>query len=180
MQTITNIDFTILNFIHKHLSCPFLDFLIPEISLFGNSGAIWILSAVIMLFFKKYRKTGITVAAGLCTGVIIGNLLLKNLIARSRPCWINDTVNMLIAVPQDYSFPSGHTLSSFIAATIIMHTDKRLGTAAYILAAMIAFSRLYLYVHFPTDILGGVLLGIVIGIIMCKVSDKLYNKQECE
>lgn len=168
MQTITNIDFCILNWIHEHFSCSFLNFLMPKITFLGNGGLIWITAAIIMLFFKKYRKTGIMIGTGLSTGVIIGNILLKNLIARERPCWLNETLQMLIAIPQDYSFPSGHTLSSFVAATIIMYSDRRIGIAAYVLAAMIAFSRLYLYVHFPTDVLAGALLGIALGWIICK------------
>ena len=107
--------------------------------------------------------------------VIIGNVLLKNLIARERPCWINETVNMFISIPQDYSFPSGHTLSSFVAATIIIHHDKRLGIAAYVLAFMIAFSRLYLYVHFPSDVLAGVLIGVIIGTVSNVISDKIFS-----
>lgn len=169
MHIVTSIDFSILNWIHKHLSCPFFDFIMPKITFLGNSGLIWILIAVIMLFFKESHKTGIELGIGLCSGVLLGNVILKNLIARERPCWINNTVSMLISTPQDYSFPSGHTLSSFIAATIIMHTDKRMGIAAYVLASMIAFSRLYLYVHFPTDVLAGALLGIAIGSIVCKL-----------
>ena len=168
MQIITNIDFSLLNWIHEHLVCSFLNFLMPKITFLGNGGLIWIVAAIIMIFFKKYRKTGIMIGTGLSAGVIIGNVLLKNLIARDRPCCINETVPMLISTPQDYSFPSGHTLSAFVAATIIMHSDRRMGIAAYVLASMIAFSRLYLYVHFPTDVLAGALLGIVIGLIVCK------------
>lgn len=168
MQTITNIDLRLLNWIHEHLACSFLDFLMPKITFLGNGGLIWIAAAIIMISFKKYRKIGIMIGTGLSAGVIIGNILLKNLIARERPCWINETVQMLISTPQDYSFPSGHTLSSFVAATIIMHSDRRMGIAAYVFASIIAFSRLYLYVHFPTDILAGALLGIIIGLIVCK------------
>ena len=168
MQTITNIDLRLLNWIHEHLACSFLDFLMPKITFLGNGGLIWIAAAIIMIFFKKYRKIGIMIGTGLSAGVIIGNILLKNLIARERPCWINETVQKLISTPQDYSFPSGHTLSSFVAATIIMHSDRRMGIAAYVFASIIAFSRLYLYVHFPTDILAGALLGIIIGLIVCK------------
>lgn len=118
MQTITNIDLRLLNWIHEHLACSFLDFLMPKITFLGNGGLIWIAAAIIMIFFKKYRKIGIMIGTGLSAGVIIGNILLKNLIARERPCWINETVQMLISTPQDYSFPSGHTLSSFVAATL--------------------------------------------------------------
>lgn len=178
MSTITDIDFKILDFIQKHFSCRFLDFLMPKITFLGNEGLIWILTAVVMLFLAKYRKTGIMVGLGLLEGVIIGNVLLKNLIARERPCWINDTVTMLISIPRDYSFPSGHTLSSFIAATIIMHHDKRMGIAAYVLASMIAFSRLYLYVHFPSDVFAGVLIGIIIGIVSNVISNNIFSSVE--
>ena len=95
-------------------------------------------------------------------GVLVGNVALKNLIARPRPCWV-ESVPLLIASPTDYSFPSGHTLSSAIAATILTKTDRRFGYAAIPLAALIAFSRLYLYVHWPSDVLAGALLGILIG-----------------
>lgn len=178
MSVITDVDFKILDFIQEHFSCDFLNFLMPKITFLGNGGLIWIVMAIIMLFFKKYRKTGITLGTGLLEGVIVGNVLLKNLIARERPCWINETVNILISIPQDYSFPSGHTLSSFIVATIIMHHDKRIGIAAYVLAYMIAFSRLYLYVHFPSDVLAGVLIGIIIGTVSNVVSDKIFSSVE--
>ena len=101
--------------------------------------------------------------AGMLIGLIIGNLLLKNLIARERPCWIDSEISMLIAIPKDYSFPSGHTLSSTISAVVLMRERKYFGIPAIILAILIAFSRMYLFVHFPTDILGGMLLGILIG-----------------
>lgn len=177
MNTITNFDFSILNWIHEHITCSFLDFIMPKITLLGNGGAIWIASAVIMLFFRKSRKTGIMLGSGLCSGVLIGNILLKNLVARGRPCWINKSIQLLISIPQDYSFPSGHTMSSFIAATIIMHFNKKLGAAAFVLAAMIAFSRLYLYVHFPTDVMAGALIGVAIGCIICKISDTLSARR---
>ena len=85
--------------------------------------------------------------------MLVGNVCLKNLIARPRPCWLDSSVRLLIADPTDYSFPSGHTLSSVIGATILTKTDRRFGDAAIPLAALIAFSRLYLYVHFPSDVL---------------------------
>ena len=172
MHHLTNIDFKILNMIQEKLSCSFLDFLMPKITFLGNSGLIWIITAILMLFFSKYRKTGITMSAGLCSGLLIGNIALKNIVARQRPCWINESVNMLIDIPSDYSFPSGHTLSSFLAATIIMHTNKKLGIAAYIIATLIAFSRLYLYVHFPSDVIAGALIGITIGTLCCFIADR--------
>ena len=101
-----------------------------------------------------------------------GNLVIKNLVARVRPCAINTAIELLIPFPSEYSFPSGHTLSSFIGATCIFLRDKRLGVPAYLLASLIAFSRLYLYVHFPSDIIGGALLGLALAYLAFKIMKK--------
>lgn len=101
--------------------------------------------------------------ACLAIGVLAGNVCLKNLIARPRPCWLDDSVFMLISVPADYSFPSGYTLASAIGATVLTKTNRKFGWAAIPAAIIIAFSRLYLFVHFPSDILAGAVLGIAIG-----------------
>lgn len=161
-----NFDWTILQWIQETLRCGALDFLMPKITLLGNGGMIWIAAALIMICTKKYRKNGILLLVGLVVGVLIGNVCLKNLVGRARPCWIDPGVPLLIANPTDYSFPSGHTLSSVIAATMLYDTDRRFGIPAIVLAALIAFSRLYLYVHFPTDVLASVLLGVLIGKIL--------------
>lgn len=173
---ITTIDFQILDFIREHLSCNFLDWIMPKITFLGNTGLIWIVITIMMMLLKNYRKTGIMLALGLLSGLIIGNLLLKNLVARERPCWINELPTLLIAVPQDYSFPSGHTLSSFIAAVIIMRSNKKAGCAAMLLAVLIAFSRLYLYVHFPSDVIAGILIGTAIGLAICEISKRITHK----
>lgn len=180
MSVMTDIDFAVLDYIHEHLSCGFLDLIMPKITFLGNAGLIWIIASGAMLISRKYRRNGAELAVSLVGCVVIGNLLLKNLIARSRPCWINETVDMLIAVPNDYSFPSGHTMSSFAAAAVIMHKDKKQGIAAYILASLIAFSRLYLYVHFPTDVVAGAVIGIFIGNAVCRISDKRMSLKGAE
>lgn len=114
-------------------------------------------------------------AGGLAVGVLAGNLTLKPLIARPRPCWLDESVQLLIANPTDYSFPSGHTLSSVIGATVLTKANRKFGFAAIPLAALIAFSRLYLYVHFPTDILGAAVLGMAIGLLTCIIGDKIWT-----
>ena len=167
-------DWSILHWIQHTLVCPALDFLMPKITLLGNGGAIWLLAAVVLLITKKYRRYGVFLLAGLAAGVLSGNVVLKNLIARPRPCWLDTSVPLLIANPTDYSFPSGHTLSSVIGATILTKADRRFGYAVIPLAALIAFSRLYLYVHFPTDILGAVVLGAVIGLAVCAVGNRVW------
>ena len=110
-----------------------------------------------------YAVQGLLLFGGLAVSVLVGNVCLKNFIARPRPCWLDSSVRLLIADPTDYSFPSGHTLSSVIGATILTKTDRRFGYAAIPLAALIAFSRLYLYVHFPSDVLAAAVLGVMIG-----------------
>lgn len=114
---------------------------------------------------------------GLAVGVLVGNVCLKNLIARPRPCWLDDSVMMLISSPADYSFPSGHTLSSVIGATVLTKTDRRFGWAAIPLAAVIAFSRLYLFVHFPSDILAGAILGVIIGEAVYRIGMRCGRRQ---
>lgn len=175
---ITSIDFSILDIIRENFSCSVLDNLMPMITFLGNGGLIWIIASLAMMFSRKYRKNGIMLAAALICCLIVGNLLMKNIFARSRPCWINDTVPLLIAVPQDYSFPSGHTMSSFAAAYIISCASKRLGIAAYILAILIGFSRLYLYVHFPSDVLGGIILGTASALFSRVICKKIIKKTE--
>ena len=175
VEWITKIDFTILDFIQDNLKCGFLDWFMPRISALGNSGIIWILITIVFLFTKRYRKQGVVLAVGLLVGFLIGNLTLKPLIARMRPSWINEDIVLLIGNPKDYSFPSGHTLSSFIAAILITLNNKKLGIFAIPLASLIAFSRMYLYVHYPSDILGALILAVIISLAVHKI---FYRKTQ--
>lgn len=163
LNWIQSIDWSILHGIQHTLSCGFLDFWMPKISWLGNNGMIWILSAIALLCSKKYRKYGILLLAAIAVGVLIGNMGMKPLIARPRPCW-QESVSLLVADPTDYSFPSGHTLASVIGAFVLTWANPKFGRIAIPVAALIAFSRLYLYVHFPSDVLAAVVLGIAIGI----------------
>ena len=165
------IEFSMLDAIQT-LRFDFLDGLMVAITTLGNGGAVWIVIGLIMLLFKKYRRAGAALLLGLLFGLVCGNLVIKNLVARVRPCAINTAIELLIPFPSEYSFPSGHTLSSFIGATCIFLRDKRLGVPAYLLASLIAFSRLYLYVHFPSDIIGGALLGLALAYLAFKIMKK--------
>ena len=111
------LDWGILHWIQNNITCPFLDAVVPKLTMLGNAGIIWILAGVLLLCTKKYRRQGALVLMGLLAGLLVGNVVLKHLVARSRPCWLDPSVQLLIATPTDYSFPSGHTLSSTIAAT---------------------------------------------------------------
>ncbi len=184
---IQNIDVTVLNWIHEVFSCAFLDAIVPMITFLGDKGWFWIAVAVILLFPKKTRKVGLMMGVALILGLAIGNGVLKNLFARVRPFDLEGAMvkELLIDRPHDFSFPSGHTLASFEAASVILLQRKNVGglkvaIPALVLAIMISLSRLYLYVHFPSDILGGMLLGILFGFcgvgIVNLVEKKLFKK----
>ncbi len=170
-------DFQILYQIDK-LHNPILDKIMIFLTNLGNAGIFWIVLAIILLISKKTRKCGILMLIAMGIGLIIGNGLLKNIVARNRPCWIDTTINLLIPNPQDFSFPSGHTLASFEAAIMLFLFNKKYGTLAIILALCIAFSRMYLFVHFPTDILGGALLGTSISYLVYYTSKKIDEKKK--
>lgn len=165
------VEFLILDSIQAYMSAPWLDEIMVFFSNIGNAGLIWIFLAGLMVISKRYRKGGIIAFIALGIGLLVANVALKPLVARIRPCDINTAVDLLIARPTDFSFPSGHTVSSFAAAVSILFVSKRWGLDALILASVIAFSRLYLYVHFPSDIIA----GIAIGIISAFVAREIYN-----
>lgn len=159
------IEIQILDWI-QNIRTPFLDMVVPFISQLGNAGIIWIVLAALMLLIPKTRRSGLILALALIADLILCNVILKNLIARTRPYDVNTAVNLLIAKPVDYSFPSGHTAASFASVTALyLAGEKKLWKLALIPAVLIAFTRMYLYVHYPTDILGGIDVGIVSGYI---------------
>lgn len=145
-----------------------LDWLMPKITSLGNTGIFWILLGLFLAFMVKTRKIGLSMLVSIVVGAVIGNLVLKNMVARERPCWIDSQVLLLIENPKDYSFPSGHTMVSFEGAVSILMKNKRWGIAALILAVLISCSRLYLFVHFPTDVLFGAVLGTGIAVLVGK------------
>ncbi len=174
---ITRIDFNILDAIHS-ASNPILDVLFSVITKLGDGGIFWIILAVFLFFFKKTRGCSAVMITALVFGLILGNGILKNLIARPRP-FVQDPVltNFLLIPPPDgFSCPSGHTLASFEGAVSVFLFNKKWGTGALVLAALIGFSRLYLYVHFPTDVLLGALLGTGIAILSYFIYKKLLEK----
>lgn len=148
---------------------PILDELMTFVSMLGNAGLLWIGLAIVLLCIPKTRKCGGQMALSMLLTFIIGNLILKNVVARERPCWIDDTIPLLLNSPVDYSFPSGHTMNGFTAALTLFFYNKKWGTVALILAAVIAFSRLYHFVHFPTDVLAGIVIGVVSAVVMQKI-----------
>lgn len=163
IETIQTIDWAILRGIRSQLGCPALDFWMPKITMLGNGGILWLFSAFVLLANRKNRRWGGILLLGLALGFAVGNLWLKPMVARARPSWLDPGVMLLIPPMTDYSFPSGHTMASFMAATVLARWNRRLAVPAYLLAGLIAFSRMYLYVHFPSDVLAGAVLGVALG-----------------
>ena len=161
LEKIYSTDFMILDWIQGHLRCGWMDWLMPKITFLGEAGLIWIVILLLFLWMKTRRKCGLKMAVSLVIYLLLGQFILKNIFARPRPCWVNTAVEMLVKVPKDYSFPSGHSIASFAGAGALLHYSKMLGVPAMVLANLIAFSRMYLYVHFPTDVLAGAVLGTV-------------------
>jgi undecaprenyl-diphosphatase len=163
----------ILEFIQDTFSCRFLDVFMPLITKLGDHGIFWIAVAIIFLLFPKLRKTGAMMGVAMILGLLIGNLTLKPLIARVRPYDMPGVeIQLLIEKLHDFSFPSGHTLVCFEAATVLMLQNKKLGIPALIIAILVALSRMYLFVHYPTDVLAGVVLGVLFGFVGCFIVNK--------
>ena len=161
-MALLELEFSILYFI-QGLHTPFLDRFMTAVTSLGDKGWFFIVLGIILFCFKRTRKMGAAVLLSLAAGGLIGNVVLKNLVMRDRPCWIDESVRLLIQNPKDFSFPSGHTLASFETAVSIFLYNRKWGVPVIVLASVIALSRLYLFVHFPTDVLSGMALGIFIG-----------------
>ena len=154
----------ILDWIQTHLQSAGADRFFSAVTHLGDGGALWIALAVVLLLIPRTRQAGLAVALALVLDLLLCNLCLKPLIGRIRPFALQP-VTLLIPPPADYAFPSGHTAASFAAVFALLFRRCRLWYWALIPAGVIAFSRLYLYVHFPTDILGGILAGLVTGFL---------------
>ncbi len=161
-----------INSIHTDI----LDSIMIFITYLGEKGIFWMAIAAILLFNSKTRKCGIFMLISMAIGLILGNGIIKNLVERPRPYWIDENIKLLIPGLTDYSFPSGHTLASFEAAIMIFLFNKKLGIIAIIIAILVGISRMYLFVHFPTDVLAGALLGTIISIAVYYIGNKAENK----
>ena len=167
---------SILLFIQENIRCSYLTPFMKMVSFICDHGEVWILLALIMLFMKKTRKCGTVIAVSLLLSYIVNNLILKNVIARPRPYEMVEGLIPLVERLSDYSFPSGHTGASFAAAfAIIKSRLPYLRIPALILAIMIAFSRLYLGVHYPTDVAAGMVIGIIMSYVAYKIVSHFYR-----
>lgn len=173
MNYLLNIDNSILNFFSVVIKNKFFDVIMPFASNINNNGEVWIIIAIILLFNKNIdvKTLGISMLIALALGFLLGEVVLKNVIGRVRPVSAAYNYSFIITPPKSFSFPSGHTTSSFAAFGVCLFKKAKYRYLALALAILIAFSRIYLHVHYPSDVLGGIILGILsakVGVILGK------------
>lgn len=170
-------ELAMLDWIQLHLRCGVLDGLMPAVSRICDRGEVWILLAAVLLAIPKTRKVGACLACGLLADLVLCNLCLKPLVGRLRPFSVNTEVTLLVSPPGDASFPSGHTASSFAAVSALRKAGSPLWRPSLVLAVVIALSRLYLYVHWPTDVLGGIPVGWLAGWLGAQGTIFLFHRR---
>ncbi len=176
-----SIDGDILIFIQENIRNSICDPIFKTITHLGDAGIFWILLTLVLLCFKKTRKAGVYSAIALVGSVVVNNLILKNLVNRTRPYEVVEGLKCIVSPAHDASFPSGHTGASFASATAMFRQlPKKAAVALIILAALIAFSRLYIGIHYPTDVLGGLVTGIGIGILVNVIADRVCKSGKGE
>ena len=186
MNAIDSFDISILEYVQQNLRKEWLDPIVIFITHLGKAGIIWVLLILALLAFKKTRRVGIACGVALVLNVILCNLLIKPIVARPRPYDLYQQIICIVKPQWDYSFPSGHTAASFSVSSVLpyMKMKKRVSIPAIILAFMIALSRIYVCVHYPTDVICGAVLGTMAGfagfILYTRVIEKKAPKKLME
>lgn len=168
------IDLNVLKFIAEGLKCPLLDGFMPVFTVLGDVGICWIVASLVLMIFKPTRKAGFVALLSIGIGALITNVALKNIVARPRPYTYTDW-DLLIERQSDWSFPSGHSTAAFAFATGLTLIKKK-AWWVYIPAGLMALSRLYLFVHFPTDVLAGCAIGVLAGFVSKYVVNLVIKK----
>ena len=161
----------------QSLHHPILDAVMTVVfnNFVGSIGQLWIVVGLVLLVIPKTRKCGAAVLLSYVVSLLIGNVWLKDLIARPRPCAVDDTVSLIVKKPESFSCPSVHTYLAFSSAMAIYHYYKKPGIAVFVFAALVGFSRMYFFVHYPTDVLFGAVLGVLTALMVCVLWDKICS-----
>lgn len=172
---VQGLDNSILFFIKNNMHSPVLDKVMVMITFLGDSGMIWIIIACLLITSKKYRNVGLMALGALLLSSILGDGLLKNMFHRIRPSADIPSAQLLIIKPMTYSFPSGHATTSFAVAGVLSKYLKSYAFGIFTLASLIAFSRIYLFVHYPTDVLAGIVFGLICSRIIIYIFNKIKD-----
>ncbi len=176
-QSLMELDTNILFFVQDNLRNNVLNDIVVWFTSLGNAGLMWILVIAALIAYKGTRKEGLGCAVSLILCFIVVNVFLKNVVARVRPYDAIEQIRCLVGPQADYSFPSGHTAIAFAASVpVFIISDKRLGVIMIIFSVLMALSRIYVCVHYPTDVIGGAVIGILCGVVAGMVIyPKLYS-----
>lgn len=178
LEALQNLDSNILLWIQENLRSDWLTPVVIFITRLGNAGMIWIILALGLLLPKKTRREGLMCTVALVMMLVLNNMFLKNLVARTRPYEVVHGLVSLVGNMRDFSFPSGHTAAAFSVASVVFYKcPKWLWIPVMLLAALMGFSRLYVGVHYPTDVIFAVLEGFFIGYVAGRVVESAVNEQ---
>ena len=171
------LDGAILLWIQDAVRTPALDAFMSRFTMLGDHGYLWIAVTLLLLIIPKTRKVGLMCFVALVLMVIFNNMLIKNIVDRPRPYTQIPDLRLLVKEADDASFPSGHSCSAFAVAVVCLKKlPKKIGVPLVILAAAIALSRLYVGIHYPTDVLVGSVLGIIIALAAVKLVETAEKK----
>lgn len=173
MNALNSVEIKILDFLHENLSCAFLDTVMPYITYLCEWGLLSIVLAVVFMAIPKTRKLGFTLALSILIGYLLVNLTLKPLVGRIRPYKFKELTDLLVKQQRGRSFPSGHTIVAFETAMSIFLYNRKWGKVCFAIAVAVGFSRLYLYMHYPTDVIAGAVLGILVSFASYKLIKKV-------
>ncbi len=177
IDTFLQWDGGILLWIQENLRADWLTPVMQAVTFLGDSGWFWIALAAVLCCFRPTRRAAVAAAIALLLSLLVNNLFLKPLVDRTRPYEVVEGLVNLVPPPGDPSFPSGHAGASFAASTAMFpHLKRRWGVCLMVLAVLIALSRLYLGVHFPTDVAAGALIGVVLGMVGSRLSCRFPDR----
>ena len=163
------------------IQTPVLTEIMRVVSLVGTKGAIFFLLGFVLLIWRKTRKVGVAVLGALAITTVCNSVIVKELLARPRPFQLD--YNWWTAVyhypgfveqPDSFSFPSGHTAAAFAAATAVFAQSRKGGVLLTLFGCLMAFSRVYLEVHYCTDVLFGALFGFFYALIAVAIVKHYY------
>lgn len=177
IDTITALDFNIVLWVQQHVRSPFLSAFFIPFTTIGNAGILFILIGVLLLFFKRTRQSGILLLISLTISFILNDIVVKNIVQRPRPYNTFSQIIPLVPPPGKYSFPSGHTAAAFSSMMTLFFTQKKHAIMGLIIAFLMGFSRIYVGVHYPTDVFFGAFLGTTVAVI-CAVTFLKTKRKE--
>lgn len=178
MDWLLQLEGSILLWIQEYVRQDWLDPIMIFITSLGNGGWFWLVCMILLLFFAKYRKVGLTGLLAIIIGALITNVWLKNMVDRIRPYEVIEGLRYIVEMPSDSSFPSGHSTCSMAAAVVLYcKLPKKFGVPALVLGILVSLSRLYVGVHFPTDVLGGMAVGTLAAVAAMGIVKQGCNKK---